>query len=67
MPLTNCEINLDLKRSKKLRYSGTDVAAQATTFSIIDIRLYIPVVAVSIQDNTKLLEQLKPEFKRTTN
>ena len=46
---------------------ATDVAAQATTFSIIYIRLYVPVVTLSIQDNTKLLEQLKPEFERTTD
>ena len=46
---------------------ATDVAAQATTFSIIYIRLYVPIVTLSIQDNTKLLEQLKPEFERTTD
>ena len=46
---------------------ATDVAAQATTFSIIYIRLYVPVVTLSIQDNKKLLEQLKPEFERTTD
>ena len=31
------------------------------------MKLNIPVVALSIQDNAKLLEQLKSGFKRTIN
>ena len=46
---------------------ATDVAAQATTFSITDTKLYVPVVTLSTQDNIKLLEQLKSGFKRTIN
>ena len=35
------------------------------TFKITDTKLYVPVVALSIQDDNKLLEQLKTGFKRT--
>ena len=38
---------------------------QATTFSITDTKLHVPVVNLSTQDNTKLLEQLKSGIKRT--
>ena len=46
---------------------ATDVAAQGTTFLITDTKLYVPVVALSTEDNTKLLNQLKAGFKRTIN
>ena len=35
--------------------------------SITDIKRYVLVVSLSIQDNGKLLEKLKFGFKRTTN
>ena len=34
----------------------------ATKFAIIDTKLYVSVVTLSIQDNTKLLEQLELDF-----
>lgn len=34
-------------------------------FATTDAKLYIPVVALPTQDNIKLLQQLKLEFKRT--
>ena len=37
------------------------------TFAITDIKLYVPVVTLSNQDNAKLLQQLKSSFKRTIN
>ena len=46
---------------------ATNLVAQATTISITDTKLYVPVVTLSVQDNTKLLEQLKSDFKRTIN
>ena len=67
MFLINCEYNFDLNRSKKCVIVATNVANQALTFSITDKKLYAPVVTSSTQDNTKLLEQLKSGFKRTTN
>ena len=65
--LINCEINLDLNWSKKCVIVATDIANQGATFSIIDAKLYVPVVTLSTQDNAKLLEQLKSDFKRTVN
>ena len=67
MPFNNCEINLDLNWSKNCVLLATNLAAQATTFSIADTKLYVPVVTLSTQDSTKLLEQLKSGFKRTIN
>ena len=40
---------------------------KATTFSVTDTKLYVPVVTLSSQDNVKLFEQLKSGFKRTIN
>ena len=67
MPLIDCEINLDLNWSENCVIVATNIAAQATTFSITDTELYVPVVTLSTQDNAKLLEQLKSGFKRTIN
>ena len=41
--------------------------AKATTFAVTDTKLYVPVLILSTQGNTKLLQQLKSSFKRTTN
>ena len=40
---------------------------KGTTFAITDTKLYVPVVTLSIQDNAKLLEQLRSGFLRTIN
>ena len=37
----------------------------ARTFAITNTKLYVPVVTLSIQDNIKLLDQLKSGFQRT--
>ena len=42
-------------------------SASAEGFAITDTKLYVPVVTLSTQDNAKLLQQLKPGFKRTIN
>ena len=63
MSFINSEINLDLNWSKNCVIVVTNVAAEAATFSITDTKLYVPVVTISIQDNAKLLEQLKSGFK----
>ena len=36
------------------------------TFKITDTKLFVPVVTLSAENDNKLLEQLKTEFKRTT-
>ena len=41
------------------------VAPSGATFKITDTKLYAPVVTLSKENDTKLLEQLKSGFKRT--
>ena len=41
------------------------VAPSVATFKITDTKLYVPVVTLSKENDTKLLEQLKTGFKRT--
>ena len=64
MPLINCEINLILTWSKNCVTVSTNVANQNATLEITDTKLYVPVVTLSIQDNSKLLQQLNSVFKR---
>ena len=45
--------------------SEVDVSATNGTFKIKDTTLYVQVVTLSTQNDDKLLEQLKIEFKRT--
>ena len=64
MPLINCEVNLILT------WPSTCVISYATgktKFKIKDTKLYVSVVTLSIQDNAKLLQELKSGFKRTIN
>ena len=61
MLLINCEINLILT------WSSTCVITDSTgagTFEITDTKLYAPLMTLSIQDNSKLFQQLKSGFKR---
>ena len=53
MPLINCEINLILTWSEDCAISPA--------------KLCVTVVTLSTQDNAKLLQQLKSNFKRTIN
>ena len=48
----------------------TNVPNQIPTFTIptfTETNAYVPVITLSIQDNAKLLPQLKSDFKRTLN
>ena len=45
----------------------TNVANENPTFVITETKSYAPVVTLSFQGNTELLQQLKPQFKRTNN
>ena len=67
MPLINCEVNLILTWSSTCVIASAGDANQAATFSITDTKLYVPVVALSTQENAKLLQQLKSGFKRVIN
>ena len=64
MPLINCEVNLILA------WSSTCVITNSTgagRFAITNTKRFVPGVTLSTQDNTKLLQQLKSNFKRTIN
>ena len=76
--LINCEIELILIWSKncnlvdmKKRDSGNNnappaiVAPTGLEFQITDTKLYVQVVTLSKENDKKLLEQLKSEFKGT--
>ena len=64
MPLMNCGINLILTSSANCVAVSTNVANQGPTFAITGTKLYVPIVILSTQDNAKLLQQLKSNFKR---
>ena len=53
MPLINCEVNLILTWS--------------STCILVSTELYVPVVTLSTQENTKFFQQLKSGFKRVIN
>ena len=74
--MINCEINLILIIFYFLIYNiltstcvliSTVTQNQAATFAITDTKLYVPVVTLSTQENTKFLQQLKSGFKRVIN
>ena len=67
MSLINCEVNLILTWSSTCVIASVMVANQAATFAITDTKLYVPVVTLSTQENTKFLQQLKSGFKRVIN
>ena len=64
MPLINCEVNLILTWSSSCVLIATCTQNLNATFEITDTKLYVPVVTLSTQENTKFLQQLKSGFKR---
>ena len=67
MSLINCEINLFLTWSANCFLVVQTASNQESTFTIVDTKIYVPVVILPTQDNPKLLQQLKTGFKRTIN
>ena len=67
MPLINCEVNLILTWSSTCVLIATNTPNQNTTFAITDTKLYVPVVTLSTQENTKFFQQLKSGFKIVIN
>ena len=80
MPLIDCEINIILTwsencvlTSKATRDADPDANpavaaidnATNTTFKITDLKLYVPVVTLSTENDERLLKQLRTGFKRT--
>ena len=75
IPLINCEVELILTWSKNCVLAdmtvraaqGSDpaiVVLSAATLKITDPKLYVPVVTLSKENDTKILEQLKTGFKK---
>ena len=61
MPLINCKIELSLKYYEECILSSAGTAA---TFKITDAKLYVPIVTLKTEDNTKLSKLLREGFKR---
>ena len=67
MPLINCEVNLILTWTSTCVLISTVAQNLAARFAITDTKLYVPVVTLSRQENTKFLQQLISGFKRVIN
>ena len=77
IPLINCEITLILSWYKECvlvgrAFRGPPAAAAnrinsptSAKFETTDCKLYVPVVTLSTENNSKLLEQLKSGFRRS--
>ena len=61
MPLVNCKVQFSLKWYEKCILSSSRTSA---TFTITDTKLYVPVVTLKTEDNTKLSKLLREGFKR---
>ena len=62
MPLTDCKIKFSLGWYEECILSSAGTAA---TFTITDAKLYVPIVTLKIEDNTKLTKLLNDGFKRS--
>ena len=61
MPLINCKVELSLEWYENCILSSAGTAA---IFTITDTKLYVPVVTLKTEDNTKLSKLLSEGFKR---
>ena len=74
IPLISCEVSLELKWNKHCVITsqqigvnldgGNTAAPTGVTLSITDCKLYVPAVALSKDDEIKLLTNLKSGFKK---
>ena len=61
MPLINCKVELSLAWDKNCILSSEDVNS---VFTITDTKLYVPIITLKTEDNTKLSKLLSKGFKR---
>ena len=61
MPLINCEVNLILTCSRDCVITNSTGVGK---FAITKAKLYVAVVTLSTEDNTKVLQQLQSGFKK---
>ena len=71
MPLINCKVELSLKWIENCVLTTAEIGANANatvadsaTFKITDAKLYVPIVTLSVEDNSKLSKLLNEGFKR---
>ena len=67
IPMINCDVNFILTWSSTCVLVATNTPNQNAAFAITDTKLYVPVVALSTQENSKFLQQLKSGFKKVIN
>ena len=60
MPLINCKVEISLKWIENCMLTTANTA----TFKITDVKLYIPIVTLSSENNAKLSKLLSAGFKR---
>ena len=69
MSLINYKIHLELNWRKNCVMNGAEANAggndRETTFKITSIKLYVPIVTLTIKDNANLAKQLSEGFKRS--
>ena len=61
MPLINCKVELSLSWGLNCVLCALD---GASTFTVTDAKLYVPVVTLSTEDSLKLSKLLSKRFKR---
>ena len=61
MPLINCKVEISLKWYEICLLT----AATTATFTITDAKLYVPIVTLTVEDNSKLSKLLSEGFKRS--
>ena len=62
IPLINCRAELSLSWNENCMLSSAGTVA---TFTITDTKLYVPVLTLKTEDNTKLSKLLGEGFKRS--
>ena len=74
MPLINCEIEIELSWAKEcivMEVYAHPVAYELVTettektFQMNNVKRYVRVATLSVNDNNKFLENIKERFKRT--
>ena len=61
MPLINCKVELSLKWIENCVLT----VANTATFKITDAKIYVPIVTLKTEDNTKLSKLLSEGFRRS--
>ena len=72
MPLINCKVELSLKWIENCVLTSAAIGADAdatgadsATFKITDVKLYVPIFSLSVEDNVKLSKLWGKVFKRS--